>query len=55
MQMPFTPRRRSRVEYERLVECGALDREHVELIGGELIVAEPQGPYHASAGRVWTT
>jgi Uma2 family endonuclease len=48
MQTPFTPRRWSRVEYERLVECGAFHGEHLELIGGQLIVAEPQGTYHAT-------
>jgi Uma2 family endonuclease len=48
MQQPFTPWRWSRVTYERLVECGAFDGDPVELIGGQLIVAEPQGAYHAT-------
>ena len=48
MQIPLTPRRWSRVEYERLVECGLFDGDPVELIGGQLIVAEPQGTYHAT-------
>ena len=48
-QAPLTVRRWKRVEYDRLVELGAFDREPIELIGGELIVAEPQGIYHASA------
>jgi Uma2 family endonuclease len=48
MQTPFTPRRWSRIEYERLVECGAFHGEHLELIGGQLIVAEPHGTYHAT-------
>jgi Uma2 family endonuclease len=48
MQIPLTPRRWSRVEYERLVECGLFDGDAVELIGGQLIVAEPQGTYHAT-------
>jgi Uma2 family endonuclease len=48
-QTPLTLRRWTRVEYERLVELGVLEGEPVELIGGHLIVAEPQRPYHASA------
>jgi Uma2 family endonuclease len=48
-QMPLTLRRWTRKEYERLVELGVFEREPLELIGGELIVAEPQHPYHASA------
>src|SRR6185503_3962315 len=48
MQIPLTPRRWSRVEYERLVECGLFDGDPVELIGGQLIVAEPQGTYHVT-------
>lgn len=46
-QTPLTLRRWKRVEYERLVESGLFDREAVELIGGQLIVAEPQHTYHA--------
>jgi Uma2 family endonuclease len=30
------------------VECGAFHGDSVELIGGQLIVAEPQGTYHAT-------
>src|SRR5207248_8317422 len=38
-----------RVEYERLVDLGAFDDdEPVELIGGQLIVAEPKGSEHAT-------
>lgn len=48
-QPPFSVRRWTRVEYERLVDLGVFDREPLELLGGQLIVAEPQGPYHASA------
>src|SRR4030095_4975820 len=48
-QAPLTLRRWTRVEYERLVDLGAFDREPVELVGGQLIVAEPQGSYHGSA------
>jgi Uma2 family endonuclease len=48
-QAPLTLRRWTRVEYERLVDLGAFDREPVELVGGQLIVAEPQGSYHVTA------
>lgn len=46
-QAPLTLRRWKRVEYDRLVDLGVFDREPVELIGGQLIVAEPQNTYHA--------
>lgn len=53
MQTPLTLRRWQRAEYDRLVRLGVFEGEPIELIGGELLVAEPQGPYHASAiGRV---
>src|SRR3989449_3343939 len=49
-QAPLTPRRWRRVEYERLVDLGAFDDdEPIELIGGQLIVAEPKGSEHATA------
>jgi Uma2 family endonuclease len=48
-QTPLTVRRWTRKEYDRLVELGMFARERLELIGGQLIVAEPQGSYHASA------
>lgn len=35
-----------REEYERLVETGALEGEHVELLGGEIVEMSPQGPSH---------
>ena len=47
-QVPLKQRRWRRDEYDRLVELGVFDGEPLELIGGELIVAEPQYPYHAS-------
>ena len=47
-QPALTVRRWTRGEYDRLVELGVLDREPVELIGGQLMVAEPQGSYHSS-------
>lgn len=52
-QAPLTVRRWTRAEYDRLVARGVFEDEPLELIGGQLVVAEPQGSYHASAiGRV---
>ena len=48
MQTPLTPWRWSRFEYEKLVEFGVFEGDPVELIGGQLIVAEPQGTYHVT-------
>jgi Uma2 family endonuclease len=48
-QAPLTLRRWTRAEYDRLVDLGVLHGEPVELIGGQLVVAEPQGSYHATA------
>jgi len=40
----------SRGEYDRLIEMGFFQpRDPIELIGGQLIVAEPQGSYHFTA------
>jgi Uma2 family endonuclease len=47
-QAPLTLRRWTRAEYDRLVDLGVFEGEPVELIGGQLVVAEPQGAYHAS-------
>ena len=44
-----TLRRWKRVEYERLVDLGVFENDPIELIGGQLIVAEPKGTYHTSA------
>jgi Uma2 family endonuclease len=45
-------RRWSRLEYERLIDLGVFQPgEPIELIGGELLVAEPQGPPHYTAIR----
>jgi len=45
-------RRWKRVEYERLIEGGFLrPGDPVELVGGQLIVAEPQGSSHFAAIR----
>src|SRR2546426_8705161 len=50
-QAPFTSRRWRRVGYERLIDLGAFDEdEPLELIGGHLIVAQPKGSEHATAG-----
>ena len=49
MQTAFAPRRWQRTEYERLVAIGVFQGEPLELIGGQLVVAEPQGSYHAAA------
>ncbi len=48
-QLPLTLRRWKRVEYERLVDLGVFRGDPVELIGGQLVVAEPQGSRHATA------
>jgi Uma2 family endonuclease len=48
MQTPLTLRRWDRAEYDRLVGLGMFEGEPLELIGGQLVVAEPQGSYHAS-------
>ena len=37
------------MEYDRLVDLGVFEGEPLELIGGQLVVAEPHGAYHASA------
>jgi Uma2 family endonuclease len=43
-----TLRHWKRREYERLVELGVFRGDPVELIAGQLIVAEPQGAYHVT-------
>jgi Uma2 family endonuclease len=48
-QAPLTLRRWKRIEYDRLVDLGVFEGEPLELIGGQLIVAEPKGAYHSSA------
>jgi Uma2 family endonuclease len=48
-QAPLTVRRWSRAEYERLVDLGVFRGDPVELLGGRLIVAEPQSSPHATA------
>src|SRR2546428_692634 len=49
VQSPLTLRRWKRLEYDRLVDLGVFEGEPLELIGGQLVVAEPHGTYHASA------
>lgn len=46
-QTPLSVRRWTREEYDRLVALGVFNGEPLELIDGQLIVAEPQGSYHA--------
>jgi Uma2 family endonuclease len=48
-QAPHTVKRWKRVEYDQLADLGAFENEPLELIGGQLIVAEPKGEYHSSA------
>jgi Uma2 family endonuclease len=51
---PERTRRWTRVEYDRLIDLGVFrPGEHLELLGGHLIVSEPQGSLHsASVGLV---
>jgi Uma2 family endonuclease len=45
-------RRFTRAEYDRLIDLGVFQPgEPIELIGGQLTVAEPQGAYHYGALR----
>ena len=47
---PIPTRHWSRKEYEHLVELGVLhEDERIELIGGQMIVAEPKNSPHATA------
>ncbi len=47
-QQPLTAWQWKRAEYERLVDLGLFHDKPVELIGGQLLVAEPQGSYHST-------
>ena len=47
-QPPLTAWHWKRAEYERLVDLGLFHNKPVELIGGQLLVAEPQGSYHST-------
>jgi Uma2 family endonuclease len=47
---PVRTRHWTRTEYDRLVEIGVLhEDEPIELLGGQLIVAEPKGTPHTTA------
>jgi Uma2 family endonuclease len=47
---PTQTRRWTRVEYDRLIDLGVFrPGEHLELLGGHLIVSEPQGTLHSVA------
>ena len=47
---PTRTRRWTRVEYDRLIDLGIFrPGEHLELLGGQLMVSEPQGSLHATA------
>jgi Uma2 family endonuclease len=47
---PVRTRRWTRAEYERLVDVGFLhEDERIELLGGQMIVAEPKGSRHSTA------
>jgi Uma2 family endonuclease len=48
-QAPLTQRRWKRVEYERLADLGAFEHDPIELVAGQLIVAEPKGSWHTTA------
>ena len=50
MTYPIRTRRWTRQEYDRLIELGVLhEDERIELLGGQMIVAEPKGSPHATA------
>jgi Uma2 family endonuclease len=45
-------RRWTRAEYDRLIDAGFFQPgDPIELLGGQLVVAEPQGSYHFTAIR----
>jgi Uma2 family endonuclease len=51
--MAIRTKRWTRLEYERLIDLGALGpEERLELIGGQLIVREPQGRPHSTGIRL---
>src|SRR3990172_1502766 len=51
--MPIPTKRLARVEYERLVDRAVFQPgDRVELVGGQLLVREPQGSPHAVAVRL---
>ena len=47
---PVRTRRWTRAEYDRMIEAGVFTEDDaIELLGGELIVAEPKGTAHQAA------
>jgi Uma2 family endonuclease len=51
--MAIRTKRWTRVEYDRLIDLGAFGPDdRVELLGGQLVVREPQGSPHATAVRL---
>lgn len=49
---PIRTRRFTRVEYDRMIECGIFaPDDRIELIAGLLICKEPQDPSHANGTR----
>ncbi|MBI1846992.1 MAG: Uma2 family endonuclease [Candidatus Rokubacteria bacterium] len=48
MEATLTLRHWKRIEYDRLVDLGVFEHDAIELIGGQLVVAEPKGAYHSS-------
>jgi Uma2 family endonuclease len=44
-QTPLEIRRWKRAEYDRLIDLGVFERDPLELIGGQIFVAEPQSAY----------
>lgn len=46
--MTVTLKHWKRLEYDRLIDLGVFAGEPIELIAGQLVVAEPQGSYHVS-------
>jgi Uma2 family endonuclease len=50
MARPLPTKRWTRLQYDRLIECGVFQPgDRIELIGGELVVREPQRTPHATA------
>ena len=50
---PVRTKRWTRLEYERLIDLGAFaPDERLELLGGQLVVREPQGRPHATGIRL---
>jgi Uma2 family endonuclease len=51
--MAIRTKRWTRLEYERLINLGAFGPEdRLELLGGQLVVREPQGPPHSTGIRL---